>query len=86
MSNELVGGLISNVSSYLQASKSEHAKPKLIGARMIFQLECKESVECYCTEMHVASMGSLLVGCCTHMVVRRQVTCESEIPKRSRAS
>ena len=25
----------------------------LRAARMIFQLECKESVECYCTETHV---------------------------------
>ena len=45
---------------------------------MIFQLECTETVECYCTETHVASMGPATQA---WLPCERQVTHESEIPE-----
>ena len=58
-----------DVTPFVQARHMYNGDSKSIlrAVRMIFQLECKE---CYCTEMHVASMGSLLIGCYTHMAVR----------------
>ena len=46
---------------------------------MVFQLECKECVECYCTEMH---MGVTWLAVTHAWLSReRQVTCKNDIPK-----
>ena len=61
---------------------NDDSKSILRAARM---LECKESVECHCTETHVGGHFWLAV---THtwLSCERQVTHENEIPKRSRPS
>ena len=56
-------------------------------ARMIFQLECEESVECYCTETVKRTWQALghfwLVVTHAWLSRERKVTRESEIPKKS---
>ena len=63
------------------------SKSILRAARMIFQLECTESVECYCTESHMGKHGVTFDWLLhTHGCHMKDVTRESEILKKSRAS